>query len=128
MSDNRGCIAIVDDDAGIRKALARLLRTSQFETHAYGSAEEFLDSAARERHVCLILDIRLPGISGLELSRRLEEQNTHLPTIFITAQEKNWESRQTVNLECGVCLFKPFPAAALLGAIESALSRASRAT
>ena len=128
MPEHRGIIAIVDDDAGIRKALARLLRASHFETHVFGSAEEFLDRAALERHDCLILDIRLPGISGLELSRRLEEQNMQLPTIFITAQEKNWASRQTGIPDVNVCRLKPVPAATLLGAVESALSRASRQT
>ncbi len=123
MAVSRGCIAIVDDDAGVRKALERLLRAAQFDTHTYGSAEEFLDSAALGPHVCLILDLKLPGISGLELSRRLEAGNRHLPTIFITAQPGNWERGQ-ISRPVGheVCLYKPFPAAALLNAVESALN------
>ncbi len=126
MVSTRGCIAIVDDDPGVRKALERLLRAARFDTHTFGSAEEFLDSSASGPHVCLILDIKLPGISGLELSRRLEEGNAHLPTIFITAQPGNWECGQAnCPVSHQVCLYKPFPAAALLSAVESALSRPS---
>ncbi len=123
MTVARGCIAIVDDDAGIRRALARLLRAAGFETQAFGSAEEFLGSTPPKRHDCLILDIKLPGISGLELSRRLEEGKAHLPTIFITAQERPSECWRADGHE--VCLYKPFPASELLSAIGSVLSRPS---
>ncbi len=126
MSASRGCIAIVDDDPGMRRALERLLRVARFDTHAFGSAEEFLGSAAPEHYACLVLDIKLPGISGLELYCRLRENNVRLQTIFITAQEMNWKCEKAGNrVSHEICLYKPFPAAALLDALESALGRVS---
>jgi two-component system, LuxR family, response regulator FixJ len=123
MSVRGRSIAIVDDDVGMRKALERLLRVAEYEPHTFGSAEEFLSSAAPEQHACVILDISLPGMSGLDLSRCLEAGNIHLPTIFITAQERNWENKQVSGpVSHNVCLFKPFQACELLGTIESALS------
>jgi FixJ family two-component response regulator len=123
MLNRRGCVAIVDDDRGIRRSLERLLRAAGFEASTYGSAEEFLNRSTSEQPACLILDIRLPGMSGLELARHLESEDIHVPTIFITAQEKPWEFRKPYPIRSGdLCLLKPFSESALLSAIRSALS------
>jgi FixJ family two-component response regulator len=122
----RECIAIVDDDRGICRALARLLRSAGFDVRTFESAEEFLGHAATERHDCLILDINLPGMSGIELSRRLDLEEKHPPTIFITAMPRDWESAQTGSAARSICLHKPFSDSLLLGAVRTALSCSSQ--
>jgi FixJ family two-component response regulator len=111
----------------MRKALDRLLRAVGFDTTTFGSAEEFLSCAIPEQHACLILDIKLPGMSGLELSRQLEAGDKHIPTIFITAQEKNWQYGNRCDISGDVCLIKPFSESVLLSAVRSALSPTSPA-
>ena len=124
MSEKRECIAIVEDDAGMRKALERLLRSVGFDARAFDSAEEFLVHAEAERHDCLILDIKLPGISGPELFRRLESEDKNLPTVFITAQQGNWVRGQPNLIGHRVCLCKPFSDSLLIGAVKAAMSSA----
>ena len=121
MAASRTCIAIVDDDAGLNKALDRLLRSAGFSTCTFRSAEDFLDHSAMERHDCLILDIRLPGISGIELSRRLESEHKHVPTIFITGQQGDWECEQARHFIHNICLYKPFSDSTLLKAVNATL-------
>jgi len=124
MPDARCIIEIVEDDAGVRKAMRRLLRAAGFEANAFGSAEDFLRDLDSGGHYCLILDIKLPGMSGIELHDCLEKKGVHIPTIFITADEMNWE--RTTNLQSSnpknVFLLKPVNDTALLGAVEAALS------
>ena len=80
-----GTIAIVDDDAPLREALGSVMQAAGFLTNTFGSAEEFLDSPERRHAACLILDVRLPGMSGIELQRRLAGANSRIPIIFVTA-------------------------------------------
>jgi FixJ family two-component response regulator len=115
----------VEDDAGVRKALKRLLCAAGFDAQAFGSAEEFLRDTELECHSCLILDVKLPGMSGFELSGRLEEKGVHVPTIFVTADEKYWERAATLQVGHKVCLLKPITDSALLGAVRDAFSCAS---
>jgi len=122
MCDNRGIIAIVEDDASLRKALKRLLCAAGFEACAFGSAEEFLREAVPGCQACLILDIKLPGTSGFELYRSLEASGVHLPTVFMTADETNWDCAAALHLSHMVCLHKPFPGSALIGAVNAALN------
>ncbi len=119
MLDRRRAIAIVDDDPGIRKALARLLRGAGYEIHAFGTAEEFLGSDSTNSHFCLILDIKLPGMSGLDLYGYLESHGTHIPIVFMTASEQNRQRAATLQSD-KLCLSKPFSDTALLGAIRDA--------
>ena len=81
-------IAIVDDDAAVRKALARLLRVSSFDTVTYESAAEFLKSLEAGRPDCLIADLQMPGLTGLELQQHLTRAGINIPTIIITAHDE----------------------------------------
>ncbi len=121
MSESNRTFAIVDDDASVRKSLKRLLCAAGFDAHLFGSAEEFLRAAEPGAYACLVLDIRLPGISGLELYRTLQTRGVRLPAIFITADETGWEQAAALHLSHMPCLHKPFPESALLGALNSAL-------
>ena len=82
---NLHIVVIVDDDAPLRDALASLLKAVGYPVRKFSSAEEFLDSPDLERTSCLILDVRLPGMSGIELQRRLREAGLPVPIVFITA-------------------------------------------
>ena len=118
-------IAIVEDDASLRRALERLLCASGFEAHTFASAEEFLGSAVPESHACLILDIRLPGMSGFELFDHLTASAYPRPAIFITAQDEDRVRQQASRIPNSVYLRKPVVGAVLLEAIRSLLSGSS---
>src|SRR5882672_5532277 len=86
-------ISIVDDDYSVRESLARLIRSVGFGVHVFGSAEEFLNAGRDPEPDCLILDIRMPGMNGLELQRELSAADRDLPVIFITAHGSDQEVR-----------------------------------
>src|SRR5262245_34403339 len=81
-------IAVVDDDHSVRKALCRLLRSVDFEADAYGSGREFLDAFRDKTPDCLVLDLRMPEMSGLELQRHLIDSGVRLPTVIITGHDE----------------------------------------
>jgi len=118
-------IGIVEDDASFRRALGRLLCASGFEAHTFASAEEFLGSAVPESHACLILDIRLPGMSGFELFDHLTASGRPRPAVFITAQDEDRVREQASRIPNSVYLSKPVVGAVLLEAVRSLLSRSS---
>jgi FixJ family two-component response regulator len=118
-------IAIVEDDASFRRALERLLCAYGFEVHTFASAEEFLGSAVPESHACLILDIRLPGMSGFELFDYLTASGQPRPVIFITAQDEENVRQQASRIPNSVYLRKPVVGVVLLEAVRSLLSRNS---
>jgi len=122
MPASKYSIAIVEDDASLRRALERLLCASGFEAHTFASAEEFLGSAAPQSHACLILDIRLPGMSGFELFDHLTASGHPRPAIFITAQDEDRVRQQASRIPNSVYLRKPVVGAVLLGAVRSLLS------
>ena len=116
-------IVIVDDDDSLRKSLDNLLRSVGFRTQGFASAEAFLSSQHVHDTACLILDVRMPGMSGLELQRQLGAANWRIPIIFITAHAD--DDARARALEAGAVdfLYKPFHEEALLTAIETALKR-----
>jgi FixJ family two-component response regulator len=118
-----GIIAIVDDDEPLREALGSVLKAAGFSIETFASAEEFLDSPDRQAIACLILDIRLPGMSGIELQRRLIEARSPLPIIFVTAHGD--ASLRELVMEAGAAGFlnKPVRSDALLKNIRAALQR-----
>jgi FixJ family two-component response regulator len=83
-------VAIVDDDDSVRSALQGMLKAVGLPALAFGSAEEFLSSGQQHHTACLITDMRMPGISGLELQAKLNANNCRIPTIFITAHLTVW--------------------------------------
>jgi len=112
-------IAIVDDDDSLRSSLENLIRSFGFRAQGFSSAEEFLSWTAARDTACLILDVRMPGMSGLELQSRLIATNCSIPIIFISAHCDK-EARAGA-LEAGAVAFlqKPFSEDALLDAVHS---------
>jgi FixJ family two-component response regulator len=115
-------VSVVDDDVSVRKSLDRLIRSARLEVRVFGSAEEFLDSDRPCAADCLILDVRLPGISGIELHRRLLATDCNVPVIFITAHGSDDRSRSEADSAWTVAYFvKPFNGDELLDAVDVAL-------
>jgi len=113
-------VFIVDDDASIRRALKRLLRSVGYHAEAFESAEEFLDAVPRKRKGCLVLDIRLPGMTGLDCQERLKLSGEDYPIIFMTAHDNpDWQERANKTGAIAY-LKKPFREEALLDAIQAA--------
>ena len=122
LNQHKSLVVVVEDDAGMRKALGRLLRAAGYKPELFSSAEAFLGAERANLTGCLVLDIHLPGLSGLELQRRLTASGRHWPVIFITAQDDDSTRDEARQLECIAYFRKPFEGAALLEAIGRALS------
>src|SRR5262244_919771 len=120
MSENP-LIAVVDDDASMRGALRRLLRSVGYRAAAFASAEEFLQAAQLQDTACVIVDVRMPGMSGLELQQHLATIQCPVPLIFITAHGDAEARARALRAGAVDFLYKPFRDEALLGAIRSAL-------
>ena len=120
MSNHAKVIAVVDDDSTMLKAIQRVLSAYGFDTQVFSSAEAFLDSRAANEALCLVLDIHLRGISGIELGRRLKAVRSKLPVIFITATDDEVIHREAIELGGIACLRKPFSPDSLIGAINKA--------
>lgn len=116
-----GIIAIVDDDEPLCEALGSVMKAAGFSTDSFPSAEDFLESPQRLNTRCLILDVRLPGMSGIELQRRLTEANCPIPIVFVTAHGD--ASLRDVVMKAGATGFlnKPVRSDALLREIHAAL-------
>jgi len=114
-------VAIVDDDDLMRSALQGMLKSVGLPSQAFASAEEFLQSGAQQQTTCLIADIRMPGISGLELQAKLNAERCRIPTIFITAHGDTKMRMQALRAGAVEFLSKPFDDEALLGSIRAAL-------
>lgn len=114
-------VVVVEDDDGMRKALDRLLRAAGYQPLLFSSAEALLGTDAADGAECLVLDIHLPGLSGLELQRRLTASGHESPVIFITAQDDDAAREEARQLHCLAYFRKPFEGAALLEAIRQAL-------
>jgi len=120
MSDQRKVIAIVDDEQTMLKAIVRLLTARGFAPQGFVSAEALLDSAAVKEATCLVLDIHLGGMSGIELRRRLNAVRSKLPVIFITAVDEEGVQKEAMDVGCVACLRKPFDGSLLIAAIDKA--------
>ncbi len=115
-------ISIVDDDDSLRNSLDNLIRSVGFRAQGFSSAEAFLNSSHVHDSACLILDVRLPGLSGLELQRRIVGASRRTPIIFITAHADDDAREQALQAGAVDFLHKPFREEALLKAIDSALT------
>ena len=115
-------VSVVDDDVSVRKSLDRLIRSARLEVRLFASAEEFLNSDQACQGDCLILDVRLPGLSGIELHRRLLASKCDVPVIFITAHGSDDHARSEAASDWTVAYFiKPFSGDELLDAVDMAL-------
>jgi len=119
---NLSLISIVDDDASVRESLQCLIRSFGFAVEAFPSAEEFLNSDHLLNTRCMILDVRMPGMNGLELQRRVVASHRDVPVIFITAHGDEAARSQALKNGAVDYLLKPFPEEALLHAIHAALN------
>jgi FixJ family two-component response regulator len=106
-------VAIVDDDASVRQSTRRLIRSLGHRAEAFASAEDFLDSGRAGETACLILDVRMSGMDGLELQRRLAASNPAIPIVFITARASQEEERRARQAGAVDLLRKPVPKEAL---------------
>ena len=126
MSDGNR-VFVVDDDASARKGLTRLLRAAGYEVQAFSSGEQLLTALGSDEYGCLVLDARMPGISGNELQERLAEHQVQRPVIFVTADD-NPETRKKAQKMKAVAFFrKPVDGTALLDTVAWALDSANRA-
>ena len=114
-------VAIVDDDESVREALPDLLREFGYEAEAYSSAEEFLATNRIDQIQCLVLDIAMPGMSGLELQQVLADDGKRVPIIFITAHGDQIVRKHLKERGAVECLIKPFSDTSLLEALSLAL-------
>ena len=115
-------ISVVDDDESVREALCRLLKSVGFAVRAFASAEEYWNSDKPGNTDCLLLDVRMPGRSGLELQRQLMAGDSKIPVIIITAYEDESVRAQALSCHARDILIKPFSEEALLNAISKALT------
>ena len=123
MSDTDAIVFVIDDDESMREALKSLIRSVGLSVETFASAHEFLQRRRPDVPACLILDVRMPGLSGLDLQRDLTEANIHIPIIFITGHGDIPMSVRAMKAGAVEFLTKPFRDQDLLDAIQQALER-----
>jgi FixJ family two-component response regulator len=121
ITGNHKVVAIVDDDEAVRVALEGLLRSAGLTARAFESAEEFIGSGQQFQVACLIADIRMPGMSGLELQAKLNAEHCRIPIIFITAHGDAKMRMQALRAGAVEFLAKPFDDEALLESVRAGL-------
>jgi FixJ family two-component response regulator len=121
MQEKTKLVAILDDDDSMRSALQGLLKSAGMPAQAFASAEEFLKSGQQHKTACLIADIRMPGMSGLELQAHLNAEHCRIPTIFITAHGDAKMRLQALRAGAVEFLSKPFDDEVLLESVRAAL-------
>ena len=123
MNTSDAIVFVIDDDESMREALKSLIRSVGLSVETFASAHEFLESRRPDIPACLILDVRMPGLSGLDLQRDLTEANIHIPIIFITGHGDIPMSVRAMKAGAVEFLTKPFRDQDLLDAIQQALER-----
>ena len=118
-------VYVVDDDASVCNAVRRLLRSAQYRVRTFTSAEEFRQADFKSTPGCLLLDIRLPGISGFELQQELLASGVRMPVIFVTGHDRAGMEEQAIKLGATAYLRKPFDEEVLLGAVRLAMKSLS---
>ena len=119
----KSSIVIIDDDLLVRQALGDCVESAGYAVEGFGSAEEFLASGARQTAACLIVDIQLPGITGLELQDKLAGADSRLPIIFVSAHETNANREKAIRQGASGFLSKPFRREDLLKILGEAIRR-----
>jgi FixJ family two-component response regulator len=123
MSESEDIVFVVDDDQSVREALESLIRSAGFAVTTFASAREFLERRRRDAPACLVLDLQLPDLSGLDLQRELARADIRLPIIFLTGHGTVPASVEAMKAGAAEFLTKPFPESELLAAIRQALAR-----
>ena len=119
--NGNGYVVILDDDAALRRSLGNLLASVGFEVEAFVSAEAFLESVQRDRAGCMVLDLRMPGMSGLELLRHLAATGSRIPVIVLTGHGTDAIRQQCLDAGAFAFLDKPFRSATLLDTVRRAV-------
>jgi FixJ family two-component response regulator len=114
-------IAVVDDDAAVRNALMRLLETSCCDVQTFDSARELLSSLAANVPECMIVDLQMPQMSGLDLQQHLAHKGIHIPTIVITAHDEPGNREKCIAAGAAAYLLKPLRKSVLMDAIDTAM-------
>ena len=117
--ESRSVVTVVDDDQSMTRMLTRVLKASGFEVEIYHSAEDFLDSERDADTACLVFDVDLPGMSGIELQSRLREDGVSIPIVFISGQASEQTRQQALDAGAIGFLSKPFNIESLLETIRS---------
>jgi FixJ family two-component response regulator len=120
-------VAIIDDDASANRALGRLLRGAGFEPSGFESAERFLSDPARSSFLCLLVDIQLTGMSGVELQRQLQAEGSRLPIIFITAHDDPASRTEAIKLGCVAYFRKTDPGSLIVDSLRRVTATSARA-
>ena len=123
MMHERTLVAVVDDDESVRESLPDLLRLFGLEVQPFASAEDFLASDSLARTGCLVLDVAMPGMSGIDLQRELARRRCSIPIVFMTAHAGERARSQALQLGAVAWLFKPFSEGAILDAIHQAFEK-----
>lgn len=126
LRESDATVAIVDDDPSVRKGLERLIRSLGWKTETFGSALEFLASARTEAPTCIVLDLQLPGLSGLELQKQMAEAGVETPIVFLTGHGDIPASVKAMKAGAIEFLTKPVDEQDLLNAIQEAIERDRR--
>lgn len=124
MAKSHPVVAVVDDEEPVRKALWRLLRAAGFAAETFASGRDFLDSLPARRPDCLILDLQMPGLTGLEVLRELARAGERLPAVVVTAHDEPQSQAQCLSAGAAAYLCKPLEARVLLDAIAAAVGDA----
>jgi FixJ family two-component response regulator len=120
-------VFIVDDDASVRRSLERLVRTAGYPVRSFPSAQQFLERGDLDAAGCLVVDMRMPGQSGVDLHEELQASGHHIPVIFITGDGDGPIAERAVRAGAVAVLAKPFDGQALLDAVQRAISSRVRA-
>ena len=123
MAEQRGVVFVVDDDVSVRESLNELIRTAGLEVRVFASAHQFIAHSRPDAPSCMVLDVELPGLNGLELQSRMKEIDRDVPIIFITGHGDIPMSVRAMKAGAVEFLTKPFPGEELLAAIQRALER-----
>ena len=118
-------VCIVDDDASVRKSLANLLRSAGYETLPFSAGDAFLDSELAHQAVCVLLDLKMPGMGGLHVQRELTRRGWCMPVICMSAHWDDGAVHAAMSLGALACLGKPFSEEVLLRVVEEALAGSS---
>jgi len=121
MAESRLFVAVVDDDASVRNALTRLLRTCGHDAVAFASGSEFLESLKANVPDCLVLDVHMPSVSGLDVQAALRARGMHIPIVFITAYDDKGLRERALEQGAAAFLRKPLTEQTLLAAIAKAV-------
>ncbi len=119
MSNNMRRVAVVDDEESVRKALSRLLRSAGFEVEAFASGTEYLNSLQVEKPDCLVIDLHMPVLNGLDVLNKMSEQDIKIPTIVITGFDGVGMTQRVISAGALTCLHKPVDDELLISALMS---------